>query len=122
MVEAAPQALPLLRERVQPVRDDGIVRWIADLDADDYERRQTAQRELERHEFAAEPALRNRLKNPPSLEQRRRVERLLKKLDEPMANPDVLRAGGASRSWSKSAATTPGDSWSGWRKEVRMPD
>ncbi len=92
LVEASAQTLPLLRKMLRPMVADGMDRWVADLDSDDYEERETALHALERREFAAEPALRQALKGAPSLEQRRRVDSLLKKLEQPLTQPDVLRS------------------------------
>jgi hypothetical protein len=92
LVEAPRQALPWLAERLRPVTVAGIEPLVADLESPAFARRRAAMAELRRREFAARPALRRVLKGKPSLEQRRRVELLLPKLEEPMTVPEVLRA------------------------------
>jgi outer membrane protein assembly factor BamB len=56
-------------------------RWIKDLDSDHFVIRQKANDELEKLGGAASPALRERLKNKPTLDVRTRVENLLHRLD-----------------------------------------
>src|SRR5262249_5907483 len=83
---AAPdQAVPLLRERLVPVRaTDGqrITETIAALDSEKFPIREKAMQQLSQMGRTAERALRKVLLDPPSLEVRRRVERLLAKLDQ----------------------------------------
>jgi RNA polymerase sigma factor (sigma-70 family) len=87
---AAPrQALPLCRDRLlqSPVAKDPqlphrVARLIADLDADNFEVREKATLELGKLGKAAEPAVRQALDNPASLEARRRLERVLAPLLE----------------------------------------
>jgi RNA polymerase sigma factor (sigma-70 family) len=81
---AAPrQALPLCRDRLlrpavkDPQLPQRIARFIADLDADDFEVREKATLALARLGKAAEAAVREALDNPASLEARRRLERVL---------------------------------------------
>ena len=78
---AAPDAsVPFLKKhlhpvsRVSPERLHGLV---ADLDAEDFTRREEASRELAKLGSEAEPVLREVLQSKPSLEMRRRVEALL---------------------------------------------
>ena len=76
-------ALPLLRERLKPVRavaPGQIDRLIADLDHKLFTLRERASRELERLGEAAEPALRRALAGRPSAEVRRRINLLLEGL------------------------------------------
>jgi hypothetical protein len=81
---AAPQsALELLQERLRPVAslEPGRARpLLADLDSENYAVRQQATRGLERLGDAAEEYLRQALERQPSLELRRRAERLLEGL------------------------------------------
>jgi RNA polymerase sigma factor (sigma-70 family) len=72
-----------LAERLKPVRaaDPGRMRTlIADLGSGEFARREKAGKQVEQLGFAAEPALRQTLAGRPSLEVRRRVQRLLEKL------------------------------------------
>jgi hypothetical protein len=54
--------------------------WLKDLDADSFDARQKAERELEKLGPDAKPFLREALRARPTLETRRRLERLLSKL------------------------------------------
>jgi WD40 repeat protein len=93
---AAPgRAVPFLAERLRPFPplDAGrIDRLVAALGHARYAVRAQAVRELERLGEVAEPALRRALAGNPSLEQRRRVERLLDKAAAPVTSPEQLRA------------------------------
>ncbi len=77
----APQsALELLRERLRPVRSPEpkhIQRLIADLNSDNYGVREQAAIQLEKLGDGSETYLRQSLRQRPTLELRRRVERLL---------------------------------------------
>jgi hypothetical protein len=79
-----------LKERLAPVAaPKGVDRLIADLDSDRFAVREQATRELEKLGFAAEASLCRALENQPSLEMRRRLERLLHQLE---SSPDWLRS------------------------------
>lgn len=71
----------MLRRRLAAVWDTPkrIAALIADLDSDEFVTREKALTELEKLGDAALPALRKCLDNKPTLEQRRRIEVLLKK-------------------------------------------
>jgi RNA polymerase sigma factor (sigma-70 family) len=90
------QAVPLLRERVKPRRPPdarALERLIADLDNDEYTAREQANNELAKMGDLAAVALQKALKDKPTVEMRRRIERLLEGLalaPEPPA--DLLRA------------------------------
>jgi RNA polymerase sigma factor (sigma-70 family) len=94
---AAPEdSVPFLKARLavgdtvgKPVDVD---RLIADLDSDRFQERDRATRELERLGFDAEPALRRALDKRPSLEMRRRLERLLDGLESSSQWMRSLRA------------------------------
>jgi RNA polymerase sigma factor (sigma-70 family) len=97
---AAPrQAVLLCRERLlRPSAANDLqlpqrlTRLIADLDADVYEKREKATLELIKLGKMAEPAVRQALDNPVSLEARRRLERILAPLQGPGLPGDVLQA------------------------------
>jgi hypothetical protein len=93
---AAPkEALPLLHKHLRPVPQldaARVARLVADLDSQRYDVRQRASEELEKLGDLAEPALRRVLQGKPSLEMRQRVERLVHKLEEPLQDPEQLRA------------------------------
>ncbi len=91
---AAEQALPFLRKRLRspaPLKEEPIARLVADLDSPQLRVRQKAGDALEKLGEAAEPALRKALAGKPSLEVRRRVERLLKLLEGPVPSGARLR-------------------------------
>lgn len=76
------QALLLLRARAPllvPLAD--IERWIGELDSDEPEVRERASALLEKQRWAAEGPLRKALERKISVEQRRRIQDLLKKLE-----------------------------------------
>src|SRR5262249_34826307 len=92
---AAPEAAALIRDRLRPVRavaDATITRLVADLDAPGFAERAAAERELAELAEQAEPALRAAARRPGSAEQRRRVLRLLARIDNPESAPEHLRA------------------------------
>jgi WD40 repeat protein len=93
---AAPQhTVPLLQQHLQPVSPfdpQRVARLVADLDSERYEQRKKAAEELERLGDVAEPALKKLLAGKPSLEMRQRADQLLQKLEEPVTDPERLRA------------------------------
>jgi hypothetical protein len=91
-LSAAPgQALPFLRDRLQPIAaaDAGKVKqWLADLDSERVQVRETATKELENLGSRVEAALYKAIKDSASPEARTRLEQLYSRL--PLA-PDTLR-------------------------------
>jgi len=80
LVAAPEQAVPLLQKHLPPVpRPDAktVAHLIADLDSDHFMVRQKATEELSKLGDAITPALRQALDGKPSLEVRRRIQRLL---------------------------------------------
>lgn len=81
------QSVPLLREHVPPARAldaesrKQFERWLTDLDSDEAAVRERAGIELEKRVVMAEPLLRKALTGRPSLEQRKRIERILERLE-----------------------------------------
>lgn len=66
---------------------------VTDLDNSEFAVREAATRELEELGETAEPALRKVLADKPSLEVRRRVEPIVKKLEDwPASSATALRA------------------------------
>jgi RNA polymerase sigma factor (sigma-70 family) len=98
LVRAAPQAIRLLRDRLQPAPvleaklAERLQQRIADLDDDKFTVREKAKEELEKLGEFAEPALRTVLDGQPCLEVRLRVERLLERLHGGTASPELLQA------------------------------
>jgi WD40 repeat protein len=90
------QAVPLLRQRVQPVHPPDVrklARLIADLDSNEFAVRDQASTELEKLGDLAETALQKALDAEPTLEMQRQIERLLERLVSTQELPaDLLRA------------------------------
>jgi RNA polymerase sigma factor (sigma-70 family) len=87
------QVVPLLHDRLRPeVTADAkqVAAWIRDLDSPEFTVREKAQRQLERIAGHAEPALLTALADRPSAEVRRRVEKLLGRL-EPSGSGEQAR-------------------------------
>lgn len=86
LVRSPESAVALLKRRLHPIRPaepKRLKQLLRDLSSEVYGRRQAAHRTLaELHELA-EPALRDALSAKPSLETRRRMERLLGMLERP---------------------------------------
>ena len=82
LVAVGRQSVPFLAQRLRPVQvdKDRLARWIADLDADDFEVREKAKRKLEGLGEAAEGALRKALERPLSPEANRRAEGIMQGL------------------------------------------
>jgi hypothetical protein len=73
-------SVPFLKRRLLSRKEIETARlrvWIADLDTDDFAKRETASNELAKHLTKAEPLLKECLANKPSVEARRRIEALL---------------------------------------------
>jgi hypothetical protein len=88
-------SVPFLRQRLRPVPvpDPGrIARLVADLDSGQFSVRKQASLELEKLGVLAERALREKLAAGPSLEVRRRIEPLLRKLDPLNVTGEQLQA------------------------------
>jgi hypothetical protein len=103
------QSVPLLREHVPPARalDDQmrkqVERWLTDLDSSEATVRERASAQLEKRVVMAEPLLRKTLSGGPSLEQRKRIERVLERLERERVTLgralEVLELAHASESW-----------------------
>lgn len=94
LVEAPKEAIRFLRERLRPVAPvsaETVRPLLAELDSDDFSKREAAAARLRKLEDRAAGYLNEALKARPSLEMRRRVEELLKRLEEPPSG-EVLRA------------------------------
>jgi hypothetical protein len=95
LAESPEQSVPVLARALRPAvveRADAqeVARLVRDLDSDDFEVRETAERRLRGLGAAVGPALREALVNPPSLEVRRRLERLVESLDSRrLSGPEV---------------------------------
>jgi RNA polymerase sigma factor (sigma-70 family) len=93
LVAAAKQTVPYLLDRLNPVKPADpakLQHWIADLDSSEFSVRQTASRELEKLESQAEAPIQKALLGKPSLESRRRLERVLEVV-QGVRGPNTLR-------------------------------
>jgi hypothetical protein len=98
-IEKALSELPKLRDAPA---------LISDLDSDQFAVREKAQKELEMLGKIAEPAVRQALARGPSLEVRRRLERLLEKLKGPVTDRDILQRCRAIEILEHIGTSTPG--------------
>jgi RNA polymerase sigma factor (sigma-70 family) len=83
-----PDTASRLRERLKPAGHapaDATRRWLANLESKSFERRQEAETRLKELGEPARKALREALRAKPSLETARRLERILKAIEEPRA-------------------------------------
>jgi WD40 repeat protein len=74
------KTVPLMRERLKPAAAADtklLARLVADLDADDFDSRENAKKELARLGESAAGALRKALENKPSAEMKRSIDELL---------------------------------------------
>jgi WD40 repeat protein len=95
LAQAPSQALPLARGvlgPVPPVDAGRLARLVRDLDADSFDTREEASRELEKVLEQAEPALRKALEGSPSPEVRNRATALLGHLGDTGLSPERRRA------------------------------
>jgi hypothetical protein len=98
LVQHADQSARLIQVRVQAYLKNApsgqVPALIRELDSDEYDVRQSAEQKLRQLGAAAEPALRRGLKSAPSLEWRRRAERILNSSGAPPtgASLQALRA------------------------------
>jgi hypothetical protein len=93
LIQDGTAALKLLNEKLKPavaVPPARIAGWIAQLDDEDFAKREAAQRSLAAAKDQAEPALGREVRKPKSLETARRAERLLKGVDA-ANDPDLVR-------------------------------
>jgi WD40 repeat protein len=94
LIDSPGRSVPLLRQRLVPVKavdSKAIARHLADLDGEVQATRERASRELEKAGEQAEEALRRLIDGKPSLETRRRAERLLRQLAAPFTKEGRLR-------------------------------
>jgi hypothetical protein len=92
---APEEALALAGSRLMPVQSlpaERLKQLVGDLDNRRFAVRHEAEQRLEELRGAARPVLRQALEEVPSLEVRRRVERLLDVIEEAPPTPDELRA------------------------------
>jgi WD domain, G-beta repeat len=95
VLASSAQGVSLLAERIKPVEgidSSQLERLLADLDHSRFVVRRGAEKQLEVLGPTAETAIRRRLRGNPTLEVRRRGERLLDLIAEQRLVPDELRA------------------------------
>jgi WD40 repeat protein len=94
LVAGSKDSVPFIQKHLRPVASVDartVSRLVADLDSDQFETREQATEQLEKLAELAEPALREALRDKPSLEKRQRIERLLEKLAGERDNPSPHR-------------------------------
>jgi WD40 repeat protein len=80
LVGTPARTLPLLRDRLRPAESppaEKLKQLVADLDSEEFAKRNAANKELAEFEELAEPAMRETLKEDISAEKRKRLEKLL---------------------------------------------
>jgi hypothetical protein len=95
MIAQPKETVALMAAKLQPVAqvDTAMIdQFVAELDSDNFTKRQKATKALEKLESQARPALEKILANPPSAEARSRAKNLLDRLDGPVTTADDLRA------------------------------
>jgi RNA polymerase sigma factor (sigma-70 family) len=89
------EAVPLLKKHLKPAADadpKAVARWLAALDDSQFTVREEATVELEKVAELAEPALLQALKDRPSPEARRRIERVLLAAEQQRLAPERQQA------------------------------
>jgi hypothetical protein len=98
LLAVARQSVPLFKEQLRPVDkrnlDKEIAQLIAQLDDDNFKKREAATEKLEQLGPQVVPAVNRALNDTPSLEAQRRLERILAKVTstEPPVPPEQVRA------------------------------
>jgi hypothetical protein len=95
MISQPKETTALLAAKLQPVPQVDMTmvdQLVADLDSDNFTKRQKATKDLEKLDAQARPALEKVVANPPSAEARSRAKNLLDRLDGPVSSPEDLRA------------------------------
>lgn len=89
-----PRAVKLMKQHLRPTaaQEFPFEKWIANLDDDDFDRRQQAEKSLRKAGAAAEAALRQARDGKPTLEARRRIDMLLEEIVDHRASPEELRS------------------------------
>ena len=94
MIHEPDRTVPLLAERLEPVRGPDaktLDKWVKHLDSQQFVQRESAMKTLAELGELAEPALRAAMKQPNTVEFKLRARQLLQKLDQPESQPDRLR-------------------------------
>jgi hypothetical protein len=94
MALAGKQTVPFLKDRLKqivPVDRQRVQALLADLNHEQYGRRDKAVEQLEKLGGLCEPLVRAAVQQPPSMDARRRMEKLLAKLEEPVPSSDALQ-------------------------------
>jgi RNA polymerase sigma factor (sigma-70 family) len=107
------KTLALFRERLGPVKADPprVARLLADLDAEEFARRERASEELEYLEHYARPALEKALTGDLTPEARRRMQRLLDRLN---ARAPIVAGAATAAPTRRRASTAVGASAPAW--------
>ena len=95
LIESSQAAVPFLREKLRPVpalKEQELRNFLVALEHRSFAVRQRAERQLQQLGVVVRPALQRILADRPTLETRRRLERLLDTFDEDLLTPGELRA------------------------------
>jgi WD40 repeat protein len=95
LISSPAQAVPFIKDRLSPAPDTNskkIAQLVKDLDAEEFDVREKASRDLAKYAEAAETALKTFLNGKPSAEARRRAEELLAQLKRAEPRGEDLRA------------------------------
>ena len=95
LADSPDEAVALLKKRLGPVRPadaDQFASLLADLDSDSFAVREKAKKGLEALGDRAAEALREALGKKPSAEARKRIQALLRLLNNPLPDRETLRA------------------------------
>lgn len=94
--ESPAQAVPFFAERLLPVSatvaPERLAQLITDLDDDRFAVRHRAEEELHKLADLAEPAMRKELASKPTVDVRRRIQRLVQELERQQSAPETMRA------------------------------
>jgi WD40 repeat protein len=91
LLSSSPEAILFLKARLPPAKEERLPVLIANLDANEFDIREAASKELGCRGFGAEPALRAALDKNPSEEVRRRINILLDGMDDRPLTSNLLR-------------------------------
>ena len=96
-----------------PTEAKRVEELLADLDVNDFDKRQNATKELEKLGEQIEPALRRALEGQPSQEARRRLEVLLKNMSDQSYNLSRMPAAcyAPSKCWNEQVPKRRGRCW-----------
>ncbi len=93
IVSFAKQMVPFLKTKLKtlvPIDKQRVATILADVGHDQYGRRDKAVQDLEKIGALGEPMVKKALENPVSMDARRRLDKVLEKMQGPVPSPDTL--------------------------------